>query len=229
MPVPAGEILWRPMGSFDQNGKTATPTGQRVRVPAFHIMADQVSQQDYAECVQHKACTETKAMGQSAAPQTNLSWYDAQDYAAWLSDKTGKAWRLPTDREWQRAADTAFGDPAPEADGRDPGQRMLEQYEQGIFYRGRADLSATDSQTAARNRFGLAGISDRIWEWTDSCMQNGQLDADGRVRTGAAYCGARVVGGQHQALIIDFVRDASVGGCSVGLPPDFLGIRLVHD
>lgn len=227
--VPAGEIAWRPVGNFEVNGKSATPAARMVQVATFDIMVEQVSQRDYAACVRGKACAETHPMGDSNLPQTHLSWHDARSYAAWLSDRTGAHWRLPTDHEWQRAADTAFGDALPEADGRDPGRRMLEQYDRGVFLRGRADLSASGEGDKAPNRFGIAGMSDRVWEWTDGCMQSGQLDSSGRVRHSEPYCGARVAGGQHRAILIDFIRDASVGGCAVGLPPDFLGVRLVRD
>jgi formylglycine-generating enzyme required for sulfatase activity len=34
----------------------------------------------------------------------DLSWYEALAYVRWLSRKTGKPYRLPTDAEWERAA-----------------------------------------------------------------------------------------------------------------------------
>jgi hypothetical protein len=38
-----------------------------------------------------------------------------------------------------------------------------------------------------------------------------------------------VVEGRHRAVVIDFVRDASAGGCAAGVPPDHLGFRLVRE
>ncbi len=36
-------------------------------------------------------------------PAVCVSWTDAQDYAAWLSQKTGQRYRLPTEQEFENA------------------------------------------------------------------------------------------------------------------------------
>ncbi|RJP20432.1 MAG: hypothetical protein C4527_24980 [Candidatus Omnitrophota bacterium] len=40
----------------------------------------------------------------SRAPVCGASWYEAEAYCAWLSEKTGRLYRLPTDMEWEKAA-----------------------------------------------------------------------------------------------------------------------------
>ena len=44
-----------------------------------------------------------------------------------------------------------------------------------------------------------------------------------------ANCGVRVVEGRHRAYVTDFVRDARGGGCAAGVPPTYLGFRLVRE
>ncbi|MFC6643544.1 SUMF1/EgtB/PvdO family nonheme iron enzyme [Sulfitobacter profundi] len=71
-------------------------------------------------------------------------------------------------------------------------------------------------------------MAGNVWEWTDGCFANGVVRVDGSVERTADYCGVRIAAGAHRAAVINFVRDASVGGCAVGLPPDYLGFRLVR-
>lgn len=37
-------------------------------------------------------------------PVTSVSWFDALAYCAWLAERTGRDYRLPTEAEWERAA-----------------------------------------------------------------------------------------------------------------------------
>jgi formylglycine-generating enzyme required for sulfatase activity len=47
--------------------------------------------------------------GEGDHPVANISWYDARDYCQWLSEVTGKTYRLPSDAEWEKGARGTHG------------------------------------------------------------------------------------------------------------------------
>lgn len=57
-----------------------------------------------------------------------VTWQEAMDYAAWLSSQTGRAYRLPTEVEWERASQTGAGVQYPA--GRERGEWTCSEYRQ---------------------------------------------------------------------------------------------------
>lgn len=231
--VPAGSHAYRPSGEFRIGTRRVDAPLHSHDAPALRIMKYQVTRQDYARCVDDGACP--AAEGGTAAdaspdmPQTGVNWSDATAYAAWLSRRTGGHWRLPTDAEWLRAAAERGFDGALGAEGLDPSERWLASYRAEVERRGEADLVPHPRGHFGTNSLGLADAAGNVWEWTDSCDEKTRLSGDGRILATERFCGVRVAQGKHRAFVVDFVRDARSGGCAAGVPPDFLGFRLVRD
>jgi len=54
-----------------------------------------------------------------AYPAVNVTWFGAQAYCRWLSERDRRPWRLPTELEWEKAARGVDGRHFPWGDGFD--------------------------------------------------------------------------------------------------------------
>ena len=223
----ASEIFYQRAGDFTQGGKAiASPNGRFASSTPIEIMKYQVSSADFQRCVDDGTCHPLDARyGAPSAdrPAVDLSWRDADEYAGWLSRKSGEIFRLPSDEEWILAA----------------GERINteERYD-----RGHGD-QAVSSQlpayyafspktftlgTFGSNRSGVFDIAGNVWEWTNTCLVQVTMEDDGRIISESANCGIRVAEGRHRAYITDIVRDPRASGCT-GIPPTHFGVRLVRE
>ena len=108
--VPAGEFI---MGSNDYDSEKP-PHKVTIRTPfAVGRFAVTFAEWDAAG-LSHKPGDQ--GWGRGMRPAINVSWEDAKAYAGWLSQRTGKGYRLLSEAEWEyccRAGTTtsyAFGD-----------------------------------------------------------------------------------------------------------------------
>ncbi len=103
--LPGGEF-W--MGSPDDEPDREKDEGPRhpVRIAPFAMGKTEVTFAQYDAFCQAtgRAKPEDKGRGRGDRPVINVTWEDAAAYAAWLSQETGEAYRLPSEAEWEYAA-----------------------------------------------------------------------------------------------------------------------------
>jgi formylglycine-generating enzyme required for sulfatase activity len=80
-----------------------------VTLEDFWMGKTEVTFAQWQACVDDGGCQDNKkpddnGWGLGDRPVINVSWHDANDYANWLSNKTGKHYRLPTEAQWEVAA-----------------------------------------------------------------------------------------------------------------------------
>jgi len=230
--VAPGTFAFRLPGEYLKGGWPVDAPERTVTFRrGFEIMKDEVSAADYAACAADGACKATENGTSSAAlPVTGMSYRDAVAYAAWLSERTGENWRLPTDEEWSFAAGERLHDDSlglPQEAG-NPAARWLARYRTEAAA-DKHDAEPKPLGSFGTNSKGLADIAGNVWEWTATCYIRVAIGGDGQVAHSTENCGVRVVAGRHRGYMSTFIRDGRSGGCAAGLAPDNLGFRLVRE
>lgn len=128
-------------------------------------------------------------------PVACINWHDASAFAAWMSEKTGKSYRLPTETEWEFAARAGSQTSRPWGD--DPAgacqyANVFDQTTQFPALWPKHDCSDWFNYTAPAgsfepNAFGLYDMIGNLSEWTADCKT--RQDCRYRVLKGGAYDG----------------------------------------
>lgn len=101
-------------------------------------------------------------VGESDAPRLgvdNATWEGAQEFAAWLSKRTGRTIRLPTEAEWEFAARGSEGRPYPWG--------WAEPYDRATRTHRRIPLGCpADAPTRDVTPDGVRNLAGSVAEWT---------------------------------------------------------------
>lgn len=169
-----------------------------------------------------------KGWGRGKRPVINVSFDDAQAYAKWLSNQTGKKYRLPTEAEWEYAARAGTQNWYWWGDGTGRNNANCDG----------CGSEWDDQQTAPvglfkANAFGLHDTAGNVWEWVQDCCHENYNNAPG---DGSAWldkdggkCDRRVVRGGSWDYDPLNLRSAGRGRYGTDDMNNNLGFRIARD
>ena len=162
------------------------PTGGEFN-SNFAISKYEISVGDYGKyCAISKSCTPEKNKEKFNNPITEISLAEAKAYAAWVSERTGKTYRLPTTSEWEYAANAGGKQPKKDYNCRVAlGDKVI---------KGTGIVSIKSGQS---NGWGLKNYIGNVQEWV--------LDGEKITARGGAFQDA------HSKCKISFSKDHSGG------------------
>ncbi|MGH9679062.1 MAG: formylglycine-generating enzyme family protein, partial [Candidatus Acidiferrales bacterium] len=158
----AGGWFW--MGSPDQmsGARDDEKPAHRVCVDAFELAAFQTTNEEYGAFLAETQHPEPLLwndphFNHPRQPVVAVSWFDAAAYCLWLSNSSGKQYRLPTEAEWERAARAgAEGTIYPW--GNTPPNEIAD-------YAVRWRTGPEPVGLFSPNAFGLYNLGDNVHEW----------------------------------------------------------------
>lgn len=192
-PVTGMKFVWIPGGCFDMGcdsriedfcGKCERPL-HRVCVEGFWMGKYEVTQGEWKR-ITGKNPSVFKDCGTNC-PVENISWNDAESFAASLSKKSGHSFRLPTEAEWEYACR-----------GGGKSQKYAGGFEDETAWYGDQEGMTHPVGQKASNRLGLHDMGGNVWEWCGDSYRcfayrdharNNPVNADGvqRVLRGGAF------------------------------------------
>lgn len=101
----------------------------------------------------------SQGMGKKGYPVVNITQHAALTFCKWLSAKTGKFYRLPTEAEWEYAA--RAGSNSSYYFGDNPAELNLY-----AWYKDNSEGKYQKSGTKQPNKFGLYDMHGNVSEWT---------------------------------------------------------------
>lgn len=161
LPISGGTFL---MGR--KNGPPQETPAHPVTVQPFLMDRTEVSNTEYADFVSeanHAAPAHwignKPPFGQEMLPVVNVSFDDANAFAAWRSKRDNVRYRLPTEEEWEYAARNG---------------EQSDLYPWGPDWKDKVAVlkDATPAQVGSRpegqNKWGVFDLIGNVWEWTSS-------------------------------------------------------------
>jgi len=148
-------------------------------------------------------------------PVVEVSWWEAEAYAGWLSRQRGKEYRLPRQEEWKRAATSKKGEypwgaAEPDAERANFAEKVGAPTPVGIY-------------PCGDGPYGHSDLAGNVWEW---CADEVEL-TDDYWSAEQKREGGRAVKGGCRVLPAMFLRSAFRNGSPAWLRLDDVGFRLV--
>jgi len=226
--VPAGSVTLSAGGYLD--------APSTFEVPAFRIARTPITNAQYAQFVEaggyasadwwtptgwllreRHGWAEPRAWSyarRAIAPVMGVSFHEAVAFCRWLSETSGEAVTLPTEQQWQRAAQGDDGREFPWGNA-DPDDALCN------WARAYDGPTAVDAFPAGASPFDVLDLCGNAWEWCLTGWETGATDLDSRER--------RVVRGG--SWVNDSPLTLSVTLRDGPYPPDgyhLCGFRCVH-
>jgi formylglycine-generating enzyme required for sulfatase activity len=189
--VPGGSFQMGTRGGPDADEQPA----HRVAVPAFRLGRGPVTQAQWQAVMGRAAPCRFRG---DALPVETVTWHEAVRFCQKLAARTGRAYGLPSEAQWEyacragSAAPFAFGETLTTEVANYNGEFVFRAEPKGVYRH-----VTTAPGTFPPNAFGLWDLHGNVWEWCADLWHAdyGGAPADGRAWDAGGAAGRRVARG----------------------------------
>jgi len=208
------------MGSpSSEEGREDDERQHTVRVDGFWMGETEVTNRQYRRF--KPGHDSGHSLNGDDQPAVYVSWNDAFDYAEWLSQKTGKHFRLPTEAEWEYAA--RAGTTTARYWGNGIGRNNANCFDCGSRWDNKQTAPVGSFKP---NAFGLHDMLGNVWEWTCSAYKKSYDGSEQKFTFPAHNYSLRGGSWNFKPWL---VRAANRSAATRAFRNDFIGFRLARD
>lgn len=215
------------MGSNRNQVSSNEWPAHEVELQSFAISQVEVTFDEYDRFAQAtgRSLPKDEGWGRGKRPVIHVGWDDAVAYTEWLSERTGKRYRLPTEAEWEFAI--RAGSDATYWWGYQMEEGRANCFDCGSQWDGR---STAPVGSFPPNTFGLHDLDGNVREWVLDCYNSSYAGApaDGSAWMGAG-CIERVVRGGAYNKTSDSMRSTWRGHFKPDSRLSITGFRVVRE
>jgi formylglycine-generating enzyme required for sulfatase activity len=180
--LPAGSFVMGSSANEEGRNREEGPQRSVAIAKPFAVGMFAVTFDELDACGADGGCNgyrpDDRGWGRGERPVINVSWDDATAYVAWLSRKTGKAYRLLTEAEREYAARAGTSSAFWWGNSISTSQANYNgTYLYGRGPRGEDRQKTLPVRSFEPNRFGLYQVHGNVWEWVEDCYHDGYTSA----------------------------------------------------
>jgi len=231
--IPPGTFMMGSPDSEPERDKDEGPV-HRVTIPAaFAVGKYEVTFDEWDACVSAGGCSHKpgdEGWGRGRHPVIQVSWNDVQTYLVWLSNKTGKTYRLLSEAEWEYVARAGTTTPFHTGEQISTSQA---NFDGNYTYNGSSKGEFRDRTVPVgsfgANQFGLHDVHGNVVEWVQDCWNGNYKGApsDGSAWT-TGDCEDRVLRGGSWLNDPWILRSAIRDGYRIDIRINLFGFRVAR-
>ncbi len=228
------ELVITPAGRFKMGAAPNEPRRSQREMPQRQVFIPrrlavgkyELTFAEWDACVAAGGCkrkASDQGWGRARRPAINVSWYDARDYVQWISEKTGKAYRLLSEAEWEYLARAGTATPYHSGAKITTAQARFKAV-------GSGGSSTAPVGQFPPNLFGLHDFHGNVREWTEDCRHENYKGAptDGSAWVTGGDCKNRIVRGGSWGDRAAFLRSAYRSWTKPGNRSFAIGFRVAR-
>ena len=132
---------------------------------AFAVSTTPITFEQFTACAENGYCVQQVSMNtRDDRPAVNVTWADAQVYAAWLSRITGKPYRLLSEAEYEYAARGGMSSRFPWGESAGKGNANCADCNL------QASTGSTPVAAFPANGYGLRDMVGNVFQWVEDCF-----------------------------------------------------------